>query len=186
MNKIFLLLASFFLLQNCYAQNFSDEVADALPRNVESAAVYKDYDYTSTIKVPIRLKIKEDIKSEKELYEGQIIDFKVTKDVLFNGKTIVKRGAVVPARVSVIISPGMNGIPASIIIDKFSIEGISKTQLTASYEIFGQDRSLLVLPLKWALTPIPPTGSLTNFIKGGHVKIKAKKPIEIYYYPEWK
>ena len=79
----------------------------------------------------------------------------------------------------------MNGIPASIIFNIFDIEGINKNSLSDSYEASGQKRSLLVFPLKWALTPIPPTGSLTNFIKGGHARLKIKKPIVIYYYPEW-
>ena len=62
---------------------------------------------------------------------------------------------------------------------------IPKGQITDSFEIQGQDRSLWVYPLKWALTFLPPTGSLTNFIKGGHAKLKEDKTIEIYYYPNW-
>ena len=89
------------------------------------------------------------------------------------------------SKVSIIITPGMNGIPASIILKDFEIDGVKSSRLTNEYEIFGQDRSLLVFPLKWALTILPPTGSLTNFIMGGHAKIKVKKPITIYYYPEW-
>ena len=53
------------------------------------------------------------------------------------------------------------------------------------YEVFGQDRSLIVFPLKWALTILPPTGSLTNFIKGGHAKVKTNKTITLYYHPNW-
>ena len=79
----------------------------------------------------------------------------------------------------------MNGIPASIIFDNFKIQGISSSQLDESFEVFGQDRSLWVFPLKWALTPLPPTGSLTNFIKGGHVKVKRGKILTIYYHPHW-
>ena len=66
----------------------------------------------------------------------------------------------------------------------FEIEGLKKEQLTPYYEIFGQDRTLMVLPLKWVLTVLPPSGSLTNFIMGGHVKLKPKKHITIFYYPE--
>jgi hypothetical protein len=77
----------------------------------------------------------------------------------------------------------MNGIPASIIFNIFDIEGINKNSLSDSYEASGQNRSLLVFPLKWALTPIPPTGSLTNFIKGGHAKVKTNREIVLYYHP---
>ena len=79
----------------------------------------------------------------------------------------------------------MNGIPASIIVGNFEVENIPKGQISDSFEIRGQDRSLWVYPLKWALTILPPTGSLTNFIKGGHAKLKENKTIQIYYYPEW-
>ena len=80
----------------------------------------------------------------------------------------------------------MNGIPASVILGDFEMENISKGQFSNSIEVFGQDRSLIVFPLKWALTILPPSGSLTNFIMGGHVKIKEKKILTVYYYPEWK
>ena len=79
----------------------------------------------------------------------------------------------------------MNGIPASIILKNFEIENIPKSKLSNTYELFGQDRSLIVFPLKWALTWLPPTGSLTNFIMGGHVRLKPRKKITIYYFPEW-
>ena len=80
----------------------------------------------------------------------------------------------------------MNGIPASIVFKDFDISEIAKGQISDTYEIYGQDRSWLVFPLKWALTILPPSGSLTNFIMGGHAKLKTKKPIIVYYYPEWK
>ncbi len=69
----------------------------------------------------------------------------------------------------------MNGIPASIIFDDFKIDGITPGQVTDTLEVFGQDRTYFVFPLKWALTFLPPTGSLTNFIKGGHVRVRTNK-----------
>ena len=71
------------------------------------------------------------------------------------------------------------------ILKDFEIEGLKKEQLTPYYEIFGKDRTLMILPLKWILTALPPSGSLTNLIMGGHVKLKPKKHITIFYYPEW-
>lgn len=79
----------------------------------------------------------------------------------------------------------MNGIPASIIFGDFKFENIDKNKIDYTYERFGQDRSLWVFPLKWALTILPPTGSLTNFIKGGHARLKTNKVIQLNYYPEW-
>lgn len=186
MNKFLYLLFIFLACTFCSAETLRDEVADGLPKAVKQPFVYKDYNFESMQKVPIQLKLIKEIKSETELYEGQYLDFKVVRDVLYNNKVVTRRGTIIPARVSVIISPGMNGIPASIILGDFNFDGISKGQVTNTYEITGQNRSLLVFPLKWALTILPPTGSLTNFIMGGHAKLKAKKIITLYYYPEWK
>ena len=80
----------------------------------------------------------------------------------------------------------MNGFPAEIILGGFEIPGAKSSQLVDTYTKKGQNRCFIVYPIKWALTILPPTGSLTNLIKGGHAKIKAKDEIVIYYYPEWK
>ena len=162
MNKVLISLFLLLFCGECYAYNFE-----------------------GTEKVPIKLTIDKEILSEKDVYEGQIVNFKAVNSVKYNNVFIIRRGDIVPARVKVVISSGMNGIPASIIFDNFKIQGISSSQLDESFEVFGQDRSLWVFPLKWALTPLPPTGSLTNFIKGGHVKVKRGKILTIYYHPHW-
>ena len=185
MNKLLLFLLIFFNCAFCSAMIITDDIANTLPRAVKQPIINDNYNYESTENIPIRLKIIKPIKSEDEVYEGQYIDFKVAKDVFYNDKIIIKRGTIVPAMVSVIITPGMNGIPASIIFKDFNIEGIPKTKITNGYEITGQNRSLIVFPLKWALTILPPTGSLTNFIMGGHAKVKPKTQIIINYHPEW-
>ena len=185
MNKFSCLVILFLTCLNCNAQILVDEIAKTLPEAVAEPFVYTDYNFESTKKIPIKLKIINPIKSEKDIYEGQIIDFKVVKNVIYDNKIIIERGTPITAQVSIIIPPGMNGIPASIIFNNFKIARIPQGKLTNSYEIFGQDRSLLVFPLKWALTILPPTGSLTNFIMGGHAKVKSKKHITIYYHPEW-
>lgn len=186
MNKSLGLLTFFLSISLCFADTMIDEVAVELPTYPIKPNVYTDYNFESTVKIPVNLKILEEIHSEADIYEGQIIKFKVAKDVIYKNEVVIYRGTIVPTKVSVIITSGMNGIPASVIFREFEIEGIANGQFTDSYEVFGQDRSLLVFPLKWALTPLPPTGTLTNFIKGGHVKVKKKTPITLYYYPEWK
>ena len=185
MNKLILFLLLFFLCPFCIAEIIQDEVANELPRAVMQPFVYDKYNFESTQKVPIQVKIVKEIKSESDIYEGQFIEFKVIKDVIYKQRIIAKRGDIITARVSVIVTPGMNGIPASIIFKDFSLEGISKTKLTNTYEIFGQDRSLLVFPLKWALTILPPSGTLANLIMGGHAKLNKKKAVTIFYYPDW-
>ena len=145
-----------------------------------------DYDYSSTKKLPIKMKILETISTKMPIQEGQIVKFRVIDDVSYNGRCLVKKNTVVSAKLEMIITSGLNGFPAEIIIDNFEIPNIRRSQLIGTYTKTGQNRSLIVYPLKWALTWLPGVGSLTNLIKGGHAKIKTKDNIVIYYYPEWK
>jgi hypothetical protein len=186
MNKLLGIIISLLLCLPVFSVVVEDEFATLLPVNQQKLDVYKNYNFESTEKIPINLKIIEPIKKETEVYEGQILNFKVSKDVLYSGKILLKRGTPAQAKVSIIITPGMNGIPASIIFNDFKIEGLTQGRISREYEISGQDRSWLVFPLKWALTALPPSGSLTNFIMGGHAKINYKKQMTIYYYPDWK
>lgn len=142
-----------------------------------------NYDDIEVVKIP--LMVVQPIKSEKDVYEGQIVKFRVSQKVIHNKKMIVRNGQIVTARVETIIANGMNGIPASIVFGDFNIPNVDKRKITAYYENFGLDLSLLVFPLKWALTILPPTGSLTNFIKGGHANIRGYETISIYYHPNW-
>lgn len=144
-----------------------------------------NYDYQSTKEIPVKIFIKERIKSELDVYEGQEVSFIVNNNIKYKNRIVISEGTLIKARVGTVIKNGMNGIPASIIFDSFEIPGIKKEQISDTVEIYGQDRSLLVFPLKWALTLLPPTGSLTNFIKGGHVKLNTGKLLKLYYYPEW-
>ena len=133
----------------------------------------------------MQLSVIADIDSEKDIVEGQTVIFRVKNNVYQNGKKIIKKNDLVHSRVETIIKSGMNGIPASIIFGDFQFENLDSANFSDTYEKYGQDRSLWVFPLKWALTPLPPTGSLTNFIKGGHAKLKEKEEITIYYHPNW-
>ena len=186
MNKFLYFIIAFFMCSFCSAEIVQDEIANNLSKKQAKPEIYTVYNYEPTEKIPIEIKIVDSIKSEAELYEGQVVQFKIAKDILYKDKVLFSRGTEVLARVSVIIEPGMNGIPASVIFSDINLNGISKSKLSNKFEVYGQDRSLLVFPLKWALTILPPTGSLTNFIMGGHVKLKPKEQILIYYYPDWK
>lgn len=185
MNRFFALILTLIICPVCFADIMHDEFAEDYLKNSKPAYTHTKYDYTDTDIVPIKLCITEKIKSEADLYEGQNVEFRILRHVVYKNKIIAKRGQVVPATVKIIATSGMNGIPASIIFGDFKINGIKPGQLTDTYEIFGQDRSLIVFPLKWALTILPPSGSLTNFIKGGHAKLKPSKTITIYYHPNW-
>lgn len=151
-----------------------------------SPAFCLEYDYTSTTSIPIKMQIVEEIGTKTPPTEGAKVNFRVISNATYNNQFIVKNGDTVPATVETIITAGMNGFPAEIIIDKFEIPNVKQSQLECTYIKKGQNRSLFVYPLKWALTPIPFVGSLTNLIMGGHAKIKTSDTITVYYYPEWK
>lgn len=170
MNKMLIFLAFFFGVIPCAcAEN------EALP-----------YDYTSVHSVPIKLSITKSISTKEHLQEGQDVKFVVKYDVRDRGKLILNSGTIVNAKIETVITSGMNGFPAEIIIDDFDVPNIKNSKLLSTYTKAGQNRSLLVYPLKWALTPIPLAGTVTNFIKGGHAKIKPDDTVVIYYFPDWK
>ncbi len=184
-NFLRVLIICFFLSAPAFAYLEDTAAKYLIDKNVEKPVVNSKYNYQSTVSVPIKLSPIEKIKSDKDLCEGQIVKFKVAENVVYGRKTLARKGDTVTARVETIITNGMNGIPASVIFGDFKINGLAQSKLSQKYERFGADLSLLVFPLKWALTPLPPTGSLTNFIKGGRVKMSKKSVITICYYPEW-
>lgn len=187
MNRIIKIILIFILCSNPTFAYIQDSLIEStlLNKELTKPEYNLNFNYQSTTKIPIKLQLINPVKSEKKLYEGQILEFKVKENVIYENKLVAKSGDRAEAKVETIIANGMNGIPASVILGNFKVNDIKRTQLTTNYEKYGMDLSLLVFPIKWALTPFPPTGSLTNFIKGGHVKIKTKDIITVYYYPEW-
>ena len=142
------------------------------------------YNFTSTYSIPIKMNILEEISTKEGLQEGSVIKLKAVKTIYYKGYPVVNKDDIITARVETVVEKGMNGFPA-VILDNFEIKGIKKSQLLSTYTKKGFNACLLVYPLKWALTPIPFVGSLTNFIKGGEAKIKTDDLIIIKYYPEW-
>ena len=142
--------------------------------------------YESFERIPIKLQILEPISTKKNnITDGQKIKFKVKQNVKHNHHVILTAGTIVEGTVETFMPRGMNGIPGVIILDDFEIPGLEKSKLKSTYIKRGPDLSLCVFPLKWALTFLPPTGSLTNFIVGGNAKISTKDTIQVFYYPAW-
>lgn len=187
MNKIFSILLSFCILlfpSVGYCENtLTPEVQkEEIIEQVETLP----YNFESTYSVPIKLGIIEPISTKDNLSEGQIIQFKVLQDTYCKRRTILKKGQIVTAKIETIITSGMNGFPAEIILGNFEIPNLEKSKLMDSYTKKGQNRCFWVYPLKWSLTIIPFVGSLTNLIMGGHARIKTSDVITIYYFPDWK
>ena len=189
MNKLLAIIFIFFLISNLSSiATEDDEITKELLRNtnITKPQTNLNYNYESFERVPIKLQIINPISTKTEsILEGQIIDFIVKEDVIYERKIIIKKGTKVTAKVQTSMDRGLNGIPATLIIDDFNIEGIDKNKLKATYIKRGQNRTLIVLPIKWALTLIPFAGYVSNLIIGGHANIKKKNTIILFYYPNW-
>lgn len=144
------------------------------------------HDFSDTNAIPIELSVLNEINTKNIIPDGSEIKLKANKTVYYNNQRIISKGEIVTARLGNMITSGMNGFPAEILLEDFQIPNIDSKQLMDVYVKKGCNRCFWVYPLKWSLTLIPPTGSLTNLIKGGHAKIKPNDTITIYYYPEWK
>lgn len=154
--------------------------------NIEPAEKTLPYNYEDTEFIPIKLNIIKEVSTKDPNIEGGEVEFRVINDVIYNKRTILQEGDIVKAKLETIITTGMNGFPAEIIIDNFQIPNIKQSQLISTYTKKGQNRCLWVYPLKWSLTLIPFVGSLTNLIMGGEARIKTTDIITIYYFPNWK
>ncbi len=155
-------------------------------QTIEPPNVNLNYNYESLESIPIHLKILKKLSTKSTtVYEGQILEFEVKQDVKYNKHKIIKKGTIVKARVETYTTRGMNGIPASLIIDNFVIPNIDKNKIKGPFIKKGISLTLLVMPIKWALTPLPGVGSLTNLILGCNVTLTDKDNIVIYYHPNW-
>lgn len=186
MNKIFVCLILMFLSTPAFGYTV-DSIAESLKdEELEIPYANLDYDYESTLEIPISLKIDKPLTTkDKTLYEGKPVEFTAQNIVLYDRRILLRKGDKVKGKVKYIVSSGLNGIPYSITLGDFEFENISSNQIFKDYEKRGFSRTGFVLPLKLALTILPPTGSLTNFIKGGHAKITPKDNITIYFCPKW-
>ena len=127
MNK-FIFLTAFLIFSGlpCSSQVIQDSFAENILKNqsFEKPEAHINYNYEDTAKIPIRMTITKDITSEGDLYEGEQVNFRVAGDVICNGRIVIAKGTIVPARVETIITSGMNGIPASIIFGDFTFPDI--------------------------------------------------------------
>ncbi len=187
MNKLLLSFIFCFLSVSCaYTQDFLADRYTA-GKTFEKPEVLREYDFTSTDSVPIKLSTLETLSTrDKTLHDAQEIQLVVTSDAYYKDRLIVKKGDAVSAKIETVIPSGMNGIPYYIYIGEFKFKNLDSSKLLCHYSKGGVNRMYWVLPLKWALTFLPPTGSLTNFIKGGHARITPKDTITVHYFPNWK
>ncbi len=154
-------------------------------KELPSDKININYNYEDLECIPIKLKIDKKLSTKELLQEGDTIVFRIRQDVKQDRKIILRKDTIVTAKIEAFLSRGMNGIPGQIIIDNFEVPGIDAKKLKSTYIKKGLNLTLFVLPIKWALTPIPFVGSLTNLIIGGHANINPRDTVTLYYYPNW-
>lgn len=154
-------------------------------RTFEEAPVNIDYNYESTYSIPIKLRYVDKITTKKNIREGDILIFKVERNVLYRHRIILKKDTIVKARLKTYMTRGWGGLPGQVIIDDFDIPDIDSRKIKSTYIKKGMNLTLLLLPVKWVLTPIPFAGSFVNLIVGGHAKLTPRDIVVLYYYPEW-
>lgn len=190
MNKFGLLIISVLILSLSLntSSAIENEVFLETVKEVSKTENFHElpYNYLSTKSIPIRLTVTKEISTEFPVPEGSVIDLRVVHDVYDNNNLILKQGDIITGKVETIITSGMNGFPAEIILDDFNIPNVQSSKLISVYTKKGQNRCFWVYPLKWSLTLIPFVGSLTNLIMGGHARISPDDIITIYYFPNWK
>lgn len=189
MNRLIFAIFFMFVFQySVSAEIYNDVYMDELLKNTkaEKPVSNTNYNYESTERIPIKLKINEKISTKKPgVYDNQPIELTVRNPVKYKNKMLFEKGAKFTANVAIYMDRGMNGVPAAIIVDNFKTNKIDSKKLSGVYVKRGLNLTPIVLPLKWALTPFPGVGSLTNFIVGGPASITPNDTITVYYYPEW-
>lgn len=135
MNKFIFTVFFVFLISFsnpvCARELLKDNLVDTTLKNqeIEKPVPHLIYNYQDTTRIPIKLSVTKEINSENDVYEGQIIKFRVKSDVVYKGKTVITKDTVIPARVETIIDSGMNGIPASVIIGNFKSKTFHQDKL---------------------------------------------------------
>lgn len=145
-----------------------------------------NYNFESIKRIPIKVKIINNITTKMPLREGQELDFKVLNDVKLDTSTTIKKDSIVKARVETISLNQAFGVPADIVIEGFVAKSTNQTDinLEGSVHKIGANRSLWVYPVGYGCTVLFCGAGVVLFaIRGGHAKIKATDTYEVYYVP---
>ena len=79
----------------CFGEIIVDEFANMSLVNVKTPETHLSYDYKSVERIPIKMSFSKDYGSEKDVYEGQIVELKIKKDVISKGQVILKKDDIV-------------------------------------------------------------------------------------------
>lgn len=137
----------------------------------------KIYDFQNLYHTYIKVHSARDISTKQAINAGDKVYFYVDENVKKDGKTIVRKGEKITARIETISESGLYGVPADIIIGNFKIRDIPiEGEITKE----GFTHTYWIIPVSnVASFFIPFSGQLFRFIHGGHAKIKTKDTFEL-------
>ncbi len=142
------------------------------------------YDYSDSKYVVVKIRPLDRISTNKNgAASGDIVKFKVEEDVIYEGKLILPKGTEINAIVENVSPNGKMGVPAHLVISRFSSPLVENKTLDFTINRQGQNRSLWVYPVSYVLMPFFGAGFPITFIRGGNVNIKPNEVIQIYYRP---
>lgn len=191
MNKLLLTLLCIFLCSEITSSQtiLNDNLVDETLSNIEikkpESVIEYDYSATDNIIIPLRITKKITTALIKKSYEGQNLEFIVEKDVYYNQEKLVSKGDSVTARLEIITTRGLVGVPAEIFITDFDIPNLDNNKIMEPVSKRGFSTTALIIPVKAILTPFPPFGSISNIFIGFNASLTPKKTIKIHYYPKF-
>ena len=167
-----------FAEKNRNKNNFSkktvsyDEIIPEVTTVFKRKVVVIDPDEMTS--VPVR--IKNNFSTKQKAQEGDYLEFETTKDIVINGKKYPS-GTTVNARIENITMNEPLGVPATLTVENFSVDGI---HLGGEIHKTGANRTLWVYPCMVSTLWFFGAGALFFPIMGGHAKILKEQIYTLY------
>lgn len=175
-----------YVLPQVKSIHYKDNLAEKTlaGKTFEIPTANLDYDYSDSKYAIVKIRPISQIRTNKDAAaDGDIVKFKVVEDVIYEGKLILTKDSEISAVVENVSPNGKMGVPAHLVISRFSSPILEEKTLDCTINRQGQNRSLWVYPLSYVLMPFMGAGFPITFIRGGNVNIKPDEVIQIYYRP---
>ena len=121
MNKILVLLVIFFCSITSAFALLRDEIIEEslVGKKLSKPTTNLNYNYEAIEKISIKINITEPISTKTgDVFEGQELKFKVKENVFLNHQLFIQQGTIITARIETIVERGMNGLPATLIMQE--------------------------------------------------------------------
>lgn len=188
MNKLFLILVLFLFCPVIVFAQTDSFVEETLGNKIiakPSTNLVYDYSDTDCVRIPLKITKKITTGLRNKSFEGQKLEFVVAEDVYYKNKILIAKDTLAKARLQSMITRGFAGLPAEIYITDFEIGNLNKNNFIEPVTRRGFSTTEWIFPIKFALTPFPPFGSLTNIFVGGNATLTPRKTIYVNYYPNY-